>query len=324
MPQQVFVDAFLRGDGSDRTMRIFQKATEFSVNTILELYGRTMHMTPPWIGLPMGRMLGYLACAADAHHRNIALSNMKFAFEGSKSDREMNRLVYRSFMHWGMLAYEWGRMRFFHRRPPGQMPVPMEISGEAHLQAAKKKSPAVLLLSAHFGNWEYGHMHYAGHINPLNFIVRRIDSPFVEGHRVRLNKHHGVTILYKENGLKPAIKNLRKGEDLIIFADQRANPKEGIVCRFFGKETTTLPIVAALAKKYNYPIVPMFVVRQKNSASHKIVFLPELTYDDTDTIETIAQRQNDIIEAIIRKHPDHWLWMHRKWKTEYPEIYQGR
>lgn len=283
-----------------------------------------MHITPPFIGLPMGRMLGYLACAADAQHRNIAYSNMKFAFGDSKSDEEIRQLVYQNFMQWGMIAYEWGRMRFFHRRPKGQLPVPVEISGEEHLRAAKEKSPAVLLLSAHFGNWEYGHMHYAGNINPLNFIVRRIDSPFVEKHRVRLNNHHGVTILYKEKGLKAAIRNLKKGEDLIIFADQKANAKEGISCRFFGKETFTLPIVAALAQKFNYPIVPMFVVRQEKRAAHKIVFLPELTYDDTDTVETITQRQNDIIEKVIRRHPEHWLWMHRKWKTEYPEIYNRR
>jgi KDO2-lipid IV(A) lauroyltransferase len=304
-------------------MRIFPKATDWTLMALVELFTRATRMVPPSIGLPMGRVFGYLACAADPRHRNIARSNLKFALGGEKSDAEINRLVYQNFMQWGMIAFEWGRMRFFHRRPPGRLPVPMTVSGEAHLQAAKAKSPAVLLLSAHFGNWEYGHLHYAGNVHPLNFIVRRIDNPYVEKLRVMVNQHHGVTILYKEKGLKAAIKHLRRGEDLVIFADQKANRKEGIPCRFFGRETTTLPIVAALAQKYQYPIVPMFVVRDKNSASHQIVFLPELTYDDGDTVETIAQRQNDIIEGMIRKHPDHWLWMHRKWKTEYPEIYQA-
>lgn len=302
-------------------MRIPREIADRIISGIVELFCRTVHLTPPSIGLPMGRFLGYLACLIDARHRNIARINLKFAFQGSKSDREINRLVRQNFMQWGMIAYEWGRQRFFNRLPAAQLPIRMEISGEEYLRAAKKKSPAVLLLSAHFGNWEYGHLHYAATINKLNFIVRRIDNPRLEQRRVASNHPHGVTILYKESGLKAAIKNLKKGEDLVIFADQKANPKEGIACRFFGRETTTLPIVAALAKKYRYPIVPMFVVRQKLSAVHRIVFLPELTYNDDDTIETIAQRQNDIIESIIRKHPDHWLWMHRKWKTEHPEIY---
>ncbi len=303
-------------------MGISQKTIDRLLRAFVDLFTFKMYWTPPAVGLPMGRMLGFLACAADGHHRRIARANLKFAFGESKSDREIDRLVYQNFMQWGMIAYEWGRMRYFDRFPQGRLPATMEISGASHLKKAKEKSRAVLLLSAHFGNWEYGHMHYAGAINALNFIVRRIDDPYVEKLRVAVNRHHGVTILYKERGLKAAIKSLKKGEDLVIFADQKANLKEGIQCRFFGKQTTTLPIVAALAQKYHYPIVPMFVVRNKNKASHRIVFLPELTFDDGDSVETITQRQNDIIETMIRRHPDHWLWMHRKWKTEYPEIYR--
>lgn len=305
------------------TMRISGNVTDRIVAKVVDLFCCAAHLTPPAIGLTLGRMLGCLACLGDTRHRNIALANLKFAFQETQNDREINRLVYRHFMQWGMIAYEWGRMRFFHNRPPGRLPFRMEISGSEHLAAAKKKSGAVLLLSAHFGNWEYGHVHYAATLNSLNFIVRSIDNPIIEAKRVAANHHHGVTILYKGKGLKTAIKNLKKGEDLVIFADQKANLKEGVQCRFFGRQTTTLPIVAAMAKKYKYPIVPMFVVRQKKNNIHKIVFLPELVYDDNDTIEEICQRQNDIIEAIIRKHPDHWLWMHRRWKTEYPDIYRS-
>ncbi len=303
-------------------MKISPKATDWTVKALMETYFGATRAVPPAIGLAMGRMLGFLACAADAKHRNIARSNLKFAFGEEKSDREIDRLVYRNFMQWGMIAYEWGRMRFFHRRPPGRLPVPMSISGAAHLQAAKAKSPSVLLLGAHFGNMEYGHLHYAGNINPLNFIVRLFENPYLENLRVTVYRHHRLTILYKEKGLKTAIKRLKRGEDLVILSDQKANRKEGAACRFFGRQTMTMPLVAAMAKKYGYPIVPMFVVREKMSAAHKIVFLPELTYDGGDSLESIAQRQNDVIEAMIRKHPDHWLWMHRRWKTEYPEIYQ--
>ena len=302
--------------------KLSRKATDRITAGLVGLFCRAANLTPPFIGLPLGRMLGYLACFVDAHHRNIARANLKFAFQGSRTDREINRIAYENFMQWGMIAYEWGRKRFYNRLPTCRLPIRMEISGESHLRKAKERSDAVLLLSAHFGNWEYSHLHYACMINKLNFIVRKIDNPHLEPLRVNSNHPHGVTILYKQKGLKAAIKSLKKGEDLVIFADQKANPKEGVKCTFFGQETTTLPIVASLAKKYKYPIVPMFVVREGNSPVHKMVFLPELAYTDNDTIEEIAQRQNDIIEGIIRKHPDHWLWMHRKWKTEHPEIYR--
>jgi KDO2-lipid IV(A) lauroyltransferase len=66
----------------------------------------------------------------------------------------------------------------------------------------------------------------------------------------------------------------------------------------------------------------MFVIRGPDRSTHELTFLPELIYDREEDVQTITQRQNDIIETMIRRHPDHWLWMHRRWKTEYPEIYR--
>ena len=108
----------------------------------------------------------------------------------------------------------------------------------------------------------------------------------------------------------------------MIFADQKANPREGVSARFFGRNSTSIPLVASFAKKFELPIVPMFVVRRGNSPIHELTFLPELEYGPGDSVIEITQRQNDIIEKMIRRHPDHWLWMHRRWKTEYPEIYK--
>ncbi len=273
------------------------------------------------MGLTGGRMMGAMACRLLARHRSIARANLKFAFRDEKTASEIERLVRQNFQQWGMLAFEWAQTAYLDRIPKGKLPFCVKTRGLEHLRAAKRKNPAILLLSAHFGNWEYGHLFYAAHINFLNFIVRRIDNPYLEERRVAYNQHHGVNILYKESGLKAAIKNLRRRQDLIIFADQKANAREGIPSRFFGHGTTAIPIVASLAKKFDLPIVPMFVVRQANSPVHTLTFLPELEYGPKDSIAVITQRQNDIIEKMIRKHPDHWLWVHRRWKTEHPEIY---
>lgn len=283
---------------------------------------RVARWTPLSMGLVGGRLMGAAACRLLSRHRNIAVANLKFAFQSEKSPDEIQRIVYQNFEQWGMIAFEWARSVHLVRSEPGQFPFPMRVRGLAHLQAARRKSEGVLLLSAHFGNWEYGHYFYGRHVHALNFIVRRIDNPYLESCRVANNHRYGVNILYKEVGLKAAIKNLRKGQDLVIFADQKANPREGVAGRFFGRNSTSIPLVASFAKKFQLPIVPMFVVRRGNSSTHELTFLPELAYGPGDSVDEITQRQNDIIEKMIRRHPDHWLWMHRRWKTEYPEIYK--
>jgi Kdo2-lipid IVA lauroyltransferase/acyltransferase len=292
------------------------------IAAVSAVFFRMARRTPLSMGLAGGRLLGTAACGLLRRHRNIAAANLKFAYRDEKTPEEIQRLVYRNFQQWGMIAFEWARSYQLDRLPPGEFPIHVQVKGLEHLQAARRKSPAVLLLSAHFGNWEYGHFYYGSRIHPLNFIVRRIDNPFIEANRVANNRHHGVHILYKEVGLKPAIRNLRQGQDLVIFADQKANPREGVTGLFFGRKSTSIPLVASFAKKFQLPIVPMFIVRRGNSAAHELTFLPELEYGAGESVIAITQRQNDIIERMIRRHPDHWLWMHRRWKTEYPEIYK--
>jgi Kdo2-lipid IVA lauroyltransferase/acyltransferase len=303
-------------------MKISQEHQDRIIAAVSAALFQVARWTPSSMGLMGGRLLGAAACRLLNRHRNIAVANLKFAFQNEKSPAAIQRLVYQNFQQWGMIAFEWAQCALVDRMAPGKLPLRVRVKGHAHIQAARRKGSAVLLLSAHFGNWEYGHYYYARYINTLNFIVRRIDNPYLESRRVASYQHHGVNVLYKEVGLKAAIKNLRKGQDLVIFADQKANPREGVTGSFFGRNSTSIPLVASFAKKFQLPIVPMFVVRRGNSATHELTFLPELEYSPSESVTAITQRQNDIIEKIIRRHPDHWLWMHRRWKTEYPEIYQ--
>jgi KDO2-lipid IV(A) lauroyltransferase len=199
------------------------------------------------------------------------LRNLRFAFGKEKGEDEIVSLARKNFQQFGMIACEWARLKYITK---GELQELVNIEGKEHLIAAKKKSPAVILLGAHFGNWEYAHLLYASTINRLNFIVRAIDIPFIEKERVAVNENFGVGILYQKNGLRPAIRNLKKGEDLVLFADRQAGSKEGITCQFFGKETSTLTLVPTLAKRFHIPIVPMFIIRSKDRVHHRIVFFP--------------------------------------------------
>ena len=272
----------------------------------------------------IGKNLGLLLYLVDYKHRMISLRNLRFALGPKKTDRELRSIARRSFEEFGMIAHEWSRLKYIKKEELLRL---VDVEGMENLMAAKKKNPTVILFGAHFGNWEYTHLFYASTINRLDFIVRAIDNPFLEAIRLTYNTAFGVNILYKQNGLRPAIKNLKNGEDLVVFVDQKVNLSEGILCRFFGKITATIPLVPALSLKYHAPIVPMFIVRCKDRIHHKIIFLPELELDTDNknqdqTIAEATQRQNDIIETIIRHYPQQWLWLHRKWSYHYPELYK--
>ena len=185
----------------------------------------------------------------------------------------------------------------------------------------------MILVSAHFGNFEYAHIYFAAHFNRLNFIVRKLDNAFLERDRIGYNTLANINILYREHGLRPAIKNLKEGQDLVIFPDRKASLKEGIPCRFFGQKTSTIAVACSLSKKYNLPMVPMFITRCKDPLHHKIIFYPMFMADDPDekrAVQKATQHQNDIIEKAIRTYPEQWLWMHQKWKCYHSYLYEKK
>jgi KDO2-lipid IV(A) lauroyltransferase len=275
-----------------------------------------------WVYL--GKIMGRLLYLIDSKHRKISLSNLRFTLGPEKTESELRAIARRSFEEFGMIAHEWSRLKYTKKEDLLRL---IDVEGIENLLAARKKNPAVILFGAHFGNWEYAHLFYGSTVHRLNFIVRAVDNPMLEVVRLAYNTAFGVNILYKQNGLRPAIKNLKKGEDLVIFVDQKVNMSEGIIVRFFDKTTATIPLVPALSLKYNAPIVPMFIVRSEDRIRHKIIFLPELELnrdlqDQDQIIADGTQRQNDVIESMIRKYPQQWLWLHRKWSRHYPEIYK--
>jgi KDO2-lipid IV(A) lauroyltransferase len=284
--------------------------------------GRAMPLKT-WLG--MGRRLGALAYRLDRDHRRIVHRNLHLAYGDAKDKDAIRRLARRNFEQWGMIAQE---LALLKQRPEwlaAHLKAVIDVEGREHLDAVHQEGRPVILIGAHFGNWEFAHLYYAQHIHRINFIVRRIDNPLLEKLRRSYTAALGVNILYKERGLRDAIKKIRAGEDLVIFADQKANVKEGIPCRFFGHRTSTLSIAPALAQKFGAALVPMFMVRTRDTMRHRLIFGPQLPLTDQNRridIETLTQRQNDLIEGFIRQYPDHWLWLHRKWKTEFPEMYR--
>ncbi|MDY6880843.1 MAG: hypothetical protein V2J25_08735 [Desulfatiglans sp.] len=301
-----------------------EEASQFdrALYRVVMSYRFLSRILPRRVWLRAGKCLGLLSYLADSRHRKIISTNLRLAFGTEKEEKDIRSLTRRIYMQFGMIGHEWMQLKDIS---PGELSELVHVEGREHLVSAKKKSKSVILLSAHFGNWEYAHLFYASTINKLTFIVRKIDNPLLEKERIAYNQRAGVNIVYKENGLREAIRNLKRGRDLVIFADQNVNMREGIPCYFFGKKASTISLVPALAKKFQVPVVPMFMVRSQDMLHHRILFLPELDFGpdmSEEGIQKSTQRMNDAIEKVVRSYPDHWLWFHRKWKCYYPEIYQ--
>lgn len=183
----------------------------------------------------------------------------------------------------------------------------------------KREKRGVLITTAHLGNWELLVQTFAVWHEPMSYLARPIDNLLIEDLTVAMRKRFGNTPLNKTNSARTAIKLLREGGIVGVLADVNAHPKEGVFVPFFDVAACTTAGPATLAIRTNSILFPIFCVYDHQAGNYKIVHSdavePANTGDrEADIVATTAAYTAEI-EKIIRKYPDQWLWIHKRWKT---------
>lgn len=279
---------------------------------------------PVGLGLWVGRRLGDLAYWALPGRRAVARRNLELALGAERSASELSRICRESFRHLGMTCVE--ACTFFFR-PPSVLLSRVDVDGVDHLKAAASHGRGVLLLTAHYGNWE---LLAAGHAltgYPLSVVVRPLDSPLLNRLATRLREQGGVEIIPKHRAMRGVLEALRRGWMVGILLDQNASRREGVFVPFFGVPASTSKSVALLALWSGAPVVPVFIHREAEGR-HRVVIEPTVPPPATGVRErdviAFTAAFTRMVESRIRQHPEQWLWMHRRWKTRPgPESTQG-
>ncbi|RKZ00571.1 MAG: hypothetical protein DRQ13_00095 [Ignavibacteriae bacterium] len=180
-----------------------------------------------------------------------------------------------------------------------------------------REEKGVILLSAHFGNWEYVAASVALQLNlPFSVVVKPQRNPYVSDWMNNVRTRWNNDIVSLGLSIRKIYQTLKEKKIVAMVADQRG-PQESIKVEFFGRKVSVYVGPVVLALKTGAPILYGIPVRQKDN-SYKIVMheiskdnLPE---NDEEKIIELSQRHTTYLESFIRKHPEQWLWMHKRWK----------
>jgi KDO2-lipid IV(A) lauroyltransferase len=181
------------------------------------------------------------------------------------------------------------------------------------------RDTGAIILTGHFGNWELL-AHACGLLgHPVTLVHRRMRNDLVERQIGRLRALAGTASVAKRSAAKEALLRLKQRALVAIPFDQNQIRSFGVFVDFFGVPASTTTGPVRLAMLTGAPIIPVFLVREGESARHRIVALPEVelasTGDREADIRTNTQRCNDVFEQMVRAHPDHWIWFHKRWRT---------
>ena len=263
----------------------------------------------------ISRWLGLFLFYVDRKHRKIVLDNLAWAFGKEKNDAERKKLAFHVFKNLFLILFEIG---WFMNLSPDELKKYFRFEGFAHIQSAYQKGRGVLVLTAHFGNWELlaiiGQM--IGY--PISMVYRPLDMKSLEQFFVKLRTRFGGRLIPAKRAFRKLLKGLHNGEIIGMLMDQSVDWYEGFFVSFFGHRACTNSGMALLAYKTKAPVVPIFLVREENGFTVKI--FPEIppahTGDKRKDLEMNTERYNAYIEKIIRAYPDQWFWVHRRWKKK--------
>jgi len=187
------------------------------------------------------------------------------------------------------------------------------VENQNILENIKKNSERVIFISGHFNNFELMAMHITNSGIDLAAIYRPLNNFFLNPLMEKIRKKYICKKQIKKglSGTKDLLKLFKNGTSIALMIDQRVS--QGIKCEFFGKKAYTTTIPAQFVNKYNSRIVPIYIERFKDN-NFKLTVCEPIKFKENENLEKITLELNKILENMIQKNPDQWIWTHNRWK----------
>lgn len=275
-----------------------------------------------WLGnLPRGvterlaLILGNLLFTLDHKHRRIAADNLTRAFGAEKTKDQVMAIAREVFVNLFRILFE---IAWSINLPEHKFAEYFHIRGRDEFQKAHAKGKGVLLLGAHFGNWEVQMV--AAHVMgmPMHVVVRTLDAVFLDRFVQEYRSRFGAVMIPNQGGaMRKIYGSLKKGRPVGMLMDQGVDWYDGVFVDFFNRPAATNISMAVLALKSEAPVVPFFLIRKPNG--FHAVLGPELplikTGDRSRDIEANTRLYTKVIEFYARRYPEQWFWVHHRWQN---------
>ncbi|MDQ7779549.1 MAG: lysophospholipid acyltransferase family protein [Planctomycetota bacterium] len=295
----------------------FVHIVQYAVFRILEFFFSSLSGNPLE---RLGRAAGIFFFHYYPRQRKVCIANLQQVYGrrlGSVGVLKMAKSVYR---HWGIVMGEMFWVTRNLSRENWRRHVKLE--GRENLDNALSKGNGVILIAAHLGNWELLGFITALLGYQLYSVARMIENPYIHRYVLNMRTRCGQKILDKEGALKGMVQALKNNGVVGILADQNAG-SSGVFVDFFGRKASTTRSPAALALKYETPIVPLYCYRLGCGPSYVLGYepalVPSVTEYSEDAIPEVTQQVTTKLEEMILRKPEQWVWLHNRWRTRPPE-----
>jgi KDO2-lipid IV(A) lauroyltransferase len=262
----------------------------------------------------LGTSLGYLFYLCDGKHRRVASENLAAAFP-RRTAAERQAIVRAMFAHFGRLLFEFLK---FSTLSPERIQSRVEFDGEERVRLAYQQGKGVLFITGHFGFWELHAVAHPLRFEPIGVLARTLDNARLNTLLEEIRQRTGNFVIYRQGSIRKVMRTIAGKHGVAILIDQHISGADAVNVEFFERTAATTSAVAAMALRTGAPVVPVFALPMGRGRYRLIYEHPvePPAADSEDAVREFTQRCTDVLEMYVRRHPDLWLWMHRRWRED--------
>jgi KDO2-lipid IV(A) lauroyltransferase len=247
--------------------------------------------------------------------RKTAEFNLRLAFP-ERSDGQRQAVIHGMVRNLGWMAAEFARLPRYTKENIGEVVI---LDGHENFLEGQRRGKGVLYLTGHIGAWELSSFAHALYGFPLHYMARPLDNPRVNALVNRYRCLSGNRPVFKNESARSLLKILRDAGTVGILADQNTMPEEGVFVDFFGTTACTTTGLARVALHTDAAVVPGYAYWDAGIGKYRLRFEPVVELSRSgDTERDVfvnTQKFAKVIEGIIRKYPEQWVWVHARWKA---------
>jgi KDO2-lipid IV(A) lauroyltransferase len=293
------------------------RVLDFAVYVAVRLVVAVCQALPVEQGYRLADALARLAYRVDRRHRRVALENLRHAFGDAYTEAQRDRIVRDVYRHFCRVVVEMLHIpRKLHLTNWRER---VTLTGHAPVLDRLLDGGPVILVTGHFGNWEMAGYLFGVFGFPPTSVARPLDNPYLDRFLNDFRARTGQTLIWKKGGADPMLGVLERGGVLSVLADQDAGPR-GLFVEFFGRPASTHKAIALLAARHGVPIAVGGARRVGDGFRYEVICEELIEPGDWagqgDEVRWITQRFTAALERLVRRAPEQYLWLHRRWKHQ--------
>ncbi len=293
---------------------------DFFLYLIYKIFKVIILILPNFLVKLFLKILAKFIYIINIEHRKYAKANLNLVYENRLSEDEKCDIIKKSYLNLVYNLYEFVENQSLNLE---QLERKITLENEDVILDAIKNNRKIILVSAHYGNWEYITSYISLKYKPTTMVGRETNNKYFNDDIQKARDKHNSQMLSKSKSAKGLIKALKEGRILGLATDQHITLKKGKVVKFLGHKASQVDSTARLAVKFDAIIIPVFFI-QNDFRDYTVKFYEGIEpkdYIGENQLNDITQKEADIMSEQILSKPDNWFWHHRRYKQFYKDIY---